>query len=334
MRIAIFLMDCCIGSSIHGILDSIIAANYTLVKSDQPPLFEWDTLSIDGQPVQSINGLYIQPDFDLKTYLEQVAKVDAWILPPFFNSSTNYQKIESAIDAAAELIPVIQKHYETGGLILSICSGSFLLARAGLMENRAASMHWQLEPHFRRMFPKLKINTQQAISDTGNVICAIGGALAHEHLIMYLVERYANHRVAVDTAKLMMMNLKAPSPLPYRTDTETQKHEDRLVHLAQSMIEKNCNQEVNISQLASTLNISERQLNRRFTKALNCSPNQYLQRIRLKRACNLLESTQIPSSKIVYEVGYKDESSFRRLFKKEMAITMEHYRQQFSSVRG
>jgi transcriptional regulator GlxA family with amidase domain len=333
MRTAIFLMNSCIGSSIHGILDSLIAANYTLVKSGQDPLFEWDTLSIDGQPVKSINGLYIQPDYDLITYQQLVPDVDTWILPPFFNSATNYHKIVSAIEAAAELIPVLQNHYEKGGLILSICSGSFLLARAGLMENRAASMHWQLEPHFHRMFPSLKINTQQAISDTGNVICATGGALAHEHLIMYMVDRYAGHRVAVDTAKLLMMDLKAPSPLPYRTDAETKPHEDKLVHRAQSNIENNYNEEINISQLASKLNISERQLNRRFTRAINCSPNQYLQRIRLKRACNLLESTQLPSSKIVYEVGYRDESSFRRLFKKEMAITMEHYRRQFSSVR-
>jgi transcriptional regulator GlxA family with amidase domain len=64
-------------------------------------------------------------------------------------------------------------------------------------------------------------------------------------------------------------------------------------------------------------------------KSLHCSPLQYLQTIRINRACNLLELTQLPSSKIVYEVGYKDESSFRRLFKKQMEMTMETYRQQF-----
>jgi transcriptional regulator GlxA family with amidase domain len=333
MRSAIFLMNSCIGSVIHGILDALIAANYTLIKSAQSPLFHWDTVSIDGQPVQSINGLMVQPDYDLESYLEQHQNTDAWIIPSFFNTSSDYQKIVAAIDAASPIIPILQQHYANGGLILSICSGSFLLARAGLMDNRLASMHWQLEPHFRRMFPSININTQQTIADSGNIISATGGAVAHEHLIMYLVERFAGIRVAVDTAKLLMINLKAPSPLPYRTDVETQHHNDKIVHLAQSLIENNSNHDINISELAEQVNISERQLNRRFSKHLNCTPNQYLQRIRIKRACNLLESTQLPSSKIVYEVGYKDESSFRRLFKREMDITMENYRQQFSSVK-
>lgn len=332
MRTAIFLMDSCIGSIVHGVLDALIAANYTLVKSGQPALFQFDTVSIDGTPVKSINGLDLQPDYDLSSYLGQVKDIDAWIFPAFFNTSSDYQKIVNAIQQASPVIPVIRNHYEQGGLILSICSGSFLLAEAGLMENRPASMHWQLEPHFRRMFPKLQINTQNAIAASGNIISAIGGAIAYEHLIMYLVERYAGHRVAVDTAKLLMMNLKAPSPLPYRSDVETLHHNDMMVHYAQSIIEKNCSEDINIAQLATQLNISERQLNRRFLKTLNCTPNQYLQRIRIKRACNLLESTLLPSNKIVYEVGYRDESSFRRLFKKQMAVTMENYRQQFSSV--
>lgn len=332
MRIAIFLMDSCIGSIIHGVIDSLIAANYTLVKSGQPALFHIDTVSIEGLPVKSINGLNLQPDYDLESYVNQVKDTDAWLIPAFFNTSSDYQKIVNALQKAGPVIPVILRHYQQGGLILSICSGSFLLAEAGLLENRPASMHWQLEPHFRRMFPKLQINTQNAIAISGNVMSAIGGATAYEYLIMHLVERYAGHRVAVDTAKLLMMNLNAPSPLPYRSDVETLPHNDRLVHQAQSIIENNCSEDFNIAQLATRLNISERQLNRRFIRTLECTPNQYLQQIRIKRACNLLESTALPSNKIVYEVGYKDESSFRRLFKKQMSVTMESYRQQFSSA--
>jgi len=146
---------------------------------------------------------------------------------------------------------------------------------------------------------------------------------------MHLVERFAGHRTAVDTAKLLMMHLNAPSPLPFRTNVETTDHADELVLRAQRQIEQHSHEEIDINQLSSQLHISDRQLNRRFGKVLQCSPLQYLQRIRINRACNLLELTKIPSSKIVYQVGYKDESSFRRLFKKQMDMTMEAYRQQF-----
>lgn len=329
MKAALFLMDRCIGSSIHGVLDALIASNYTLIKSGLEPMFEWDTVSLDGQPVTPINGLKIQPDFSLEQYLQLDNPPDVWILPPAFQSSSNYKKVEKAMFLTRPLIPVINRHYDQGGLLLSICSGSFLLAQAGLMRNRPALMHWNNENHFLRMFPGLKIDTRKTIADYGNIICANGGGQSYEHLVMYLVERYAGHRIAVDTAKLLMMNLNAPSPLAYRSSIQTAKHTDELVQRAQRFIDRNCSEEINLTLLSERLNISDRQLKRRFAKVLNCSPSQYLQQTRISRACNFLELTQLPSTKIVYEVGYQDESSFRRLFKKQMDMTMEHYRQQF-----
>lgn len=329
MKTAIYLMDRCIGSGIHGIIDSLIAANYTLVKSGHEPMFSWDTVSITGESVVPTNGLRIQPDYNLNDYLQLGASPDVWIFPSVFQSSTGFAKIEIALDEAQPLMSVIRNHHAQGKLLISICSGSFLLAAAGLMENRPALMHWKSEHHFRRLFPKLKVDTRHSIADYGNIICAIGGGMAYEYLVMHLVERFAGHRTAVDTAKLLMMHLKAPSPQPFRTNIETSHHTDELVQRAQRYLEQNLNHEVDISELATQVNISDRQLNRRFSKALDCSPLQYLQQIRINRACNLLELTQLPSSKIVYEIGYQDESSFRRLFKKQMDMTMEGYRQQF-----
>jgi len=256
---------------------------------------------------------------------------DVWIFPSVFHSSTAFGKVEQAIAEADPIIPVIHQHYDRGGLLISICSGSFLLAKAGLMNNLPALMHWKSEHHFRRMFPKLKIDTHNTIADYGNIISVIGGSSAYEHLVMHLVERFVGHRTAVDTAKLLMMHLNAPPPQPFRTNIETTDHGDELVLRAQRHIEKHSGQDVDFNRLSSILNISERQLNRRFAKSLHCSPLQYLRTIRINRACNFLELTLIPSSKIVYEVGYKDESSFRRLFKKQMEMTMETYRQQFGN---
>jgi len=331
MKAALFLMDRCIGSSIHGILDALIASNYTLIKSGLEPMFEWHTISMDGLAVTPINGLKIQPDYSLQQYQQLKIEPDMWILPPVFHASSNYKRVEQTLNHSEALLPVIHQHYDRGGMFLSICSGSFLLAKAGLMQNRPALMHWNNEQHFHTMFPKLKIDTQKSIADYGNIICANGGVLSYEHLVMYLVERFAGHRIAVDTAKLLMMNLNASSPLAYRNNIEMLKHSDDLVQQAQRYIERHYTENINLTSLSELLNISDRQLKRRFAKAIKCSPLQFVQKIRINRACNMLEITRIPSNKIVYEVGYQDESSFRRLFKKHMGMTMESYRQQFGS---
>ncbi len=329
MRIAILLANRCIGSGIHSIIDALMATNYTLVKSGHKPLFEWDTVSIDGKAVIPTNGLSIQPEYSLADYQKLKKQPDIWLFPAVFHSSSEFAKVQKAVEDATSIISVIEQHYAQGGLLISICSGSFLLAKAGLMDNRPALMHWKSEPHFRRMFPKVKIDTHNSIADYGNIISVIGGGMAYEHLVMHLVERFAGHRTAVDTAKLLMMHLNAPSPQRFRTNIENTDHADELVLRAQRLIEQHSHEEVDFSRLSKTLNISDRQLNRRFGKSLNCSPLQYLQSMRINRACNLLELTQLPSNKIVYEVGYQDESSFRRLFKKQMAMTMESYRRQF-----
>ncbi|MCP4075915.1 MAG: helix-turn-helix domain-containing protein [Gammaproteobacteria bacterium] len=329
MKAALFLMDRCIGSSIHGILDALIASNYTLIKSGLDPMFEWHTISMDGFAVTPINGLKIQPDYSLQQYQQLESEPDMWILPPVFHASSNYSRVEQTLIHSEKFLPVIHQHYDRGGMFLSICSGSFLLAKAGLMQNRPALMHWNNEQHFHKMFPQLKIDTQKNIADYGNIICANGGVLSYEHLIMYLVEGFAGHRIAVDTAKLLMMNLNASSPLAYRSNIGTHNHSDDLVLQAQRYIERHYTTAINLNTLSEKFNISDRQLKRRFSKAIQCSPLQYVQKIRIDRACNLLEITRLSSNKIVYEVGYQDESSFRRLFKKHMGMTMENYRQQF-----
>ena len=76
MRIAILLANRCIGSGIHSIIDALMATNYTLVKSGQKPLFEWDTVSIDGQAVIPTNGLSIQPEYSLAEYQQLASHPD------------------------------------------------------------------------------------------------------------------------------------------------------------------------------------------------------------------------------------------------------------------
>ncbi len=329
MRIAIFLMERCFGSAIHGIIDALIASNYSMVKSGLPPLFEWDTVALTDAAVTPTNGLKIQPDYSLAQYQQSAMQPDAWVFPAVFHSTSDLARAQKAMQSLKPMVPVVQQHHAGGGLLISICSGSFLLAEAGLLDHRPALMHWKSEPLFQRMYPRLKIDTEKTVADYGNIICAIGGGTAYDYLVLHLVERYGGRQAAVDTAKLLMINLNPPSPGPFRDTLQNHSHPDKLVLRAQRLIEQQSSDEIAFNELAEKMHISERQLNRRFNQALQCSPLQYLQKVRIRHACNLLEASELPSSRIVYEIGYQDESSFRRLFKKHLGTTMEQYRRQF-----
>ena len=334
MRAAILLVDRCFGGSVHSSIDTLIAANYTLLKSGTPPIFEWDLVSLSDRPVLPTNRLAIQADYSLENYLASDRNPDVWFIPAVFQSSSDYERIQQSMAMLRPMIQVLQNHHEQGGLTVSVCSGAFLLAASGLLNNRPALMHWKGESHFRRMFPKHPIDTHNTIADYGNILCAIGGSRGYEYVILHLIRRFAGHDIALNTAKLLMVDLNPPASAPYRAAVETYDHQDELVRKAQRIIEKKSAESLQSSNMAEELAISERQLKRRFEKALGCTPTQYLQKVRINRACNLLSATRAPSSKIIFDIGYQDESSFRRLFKKHMGMTMEAYRQEFGVTKA
>ncbi|MDO6686784.1 MULTISPECIES: GlxA family transcriptional regulator [unclassified Agarivorans] len=329
MKAAILLMDNCFGTGINGILDALIAANYSLIKSGAQPLFEWELVSLDGNSVRPTNGLRIDADCDLASFVARGDKPDIWIIPGIYQSASNFGKVQAAMQKSEVMVPVLQQHMAEDKMIVCMCTGAFLLAQANLLGKNPALMHWRNEHHFRQAFPTLTIDSQNTIAEYHNLLCSIGGSMAYEYLVLRLIGRFAGHQTAINTAKLLMMDLNAPPAAPYRATHFKPEHQDALVQQAQLYLQRNSSEELNMVGLAEELNISDRQLKRRFAAALACSPLQYLQQVRVNQACNLLEATQLPSSKIVLEVGYKDESSFRRLFKKQMAMTMETYRQQF-----
>ncbi|UQN42540.1 GlxA family transcriptional regulator [Agarivorans sp. B2Z047] len=329
MKAAILLMDNCFGTGINGILDALIAANYSLIKSGAMPLFEWELVSLDGNRVTPTNGLRIEADCDLASFIARPEQPDIWIIPGIYQSASNFEKVQTAMRQSEVMVPVLQRHVVDNKMIVCMCTGAFLLAQADLLGKNPALMHWRNEHHFRRAFPHLTIDSQNTIAEYGNLLCSIGGSMAYEYLVLRLVERFAGHQTAINTAKLLMMDLNAPPAAPYRAHQYQPEHQDALVQQAQLYLQRNSSQDISMVEVAQELNISDRQLKRRFAAALDCSPLQYLQRLRVNQACSLLEATQLPSNKIVLEVGYQDESSFRRLFKKQMAMTMESYRQQF-----
>lgn len=329
MRFAIFLTDRCFGAGIHSTVDAMIASNYALHKSGLDHLFEWDLVGLSKDPVTPTNGLQIPPDYDLETYLTLDRKPDVWLFPAVFHSFSDVSKAKRVVESLQPMIPVARQHHDQGGLLISICSGAFILAEAGLLDNRPALMHWKTEPLFQRMYPKITIDTHKTVADYGNIICTIGGGMAYDYLVLHLVRRFAGHHTAVDAAKLMMINLNPPSPSLFRGSEVGQPQKDKLVTRVSNYLDNNSHKEIVFSELAAEFNLSERQLSRRFNSILNCSPHQYLQRTRIQHACHLLEATNLASSKIVYQVGYQDESSFRRLFKKHLGATMEQYRRQF-----
>lgn len=334
MNIVLVLTERCSGALAVGLVDGLIMANYCHLKAGgEAPLFSWTLASPDGRPVTPFNGLPLPADSSLAEALadeREAAEDQLWLVPSIIEAVSRPEKIARALERLQPVTKLLQAHYRRGGQVASACTGAFLLAAAGLLEPYPALMHWRSEASFRQLFPRLRTDTRTALADYGRILCATGGNQAAAQLLVHLVAKLHSETLALDVAKMMQVDRHPTAPVAYAATRADAPHNDDKVRLAQARLRERLHGPVSIEQLAAELAISDRQLKRRFAQATGLSPLKYLQKERLKRACQLLENSRLTSARIAGEVGYQDESNFRRLFKRELGMTMEHYRRQFA----
>ncbi len=134
-----------------------------VTKSPQTPFFDVTIASADGQPIRSVNNIYIQPHCSI----EDVQQTDLIVI-----SSATY--IEEILEKNPELVPWIRHHYDRGAHVASICTGVFLLAETGLLDGKSATLHWGFADMFRKRYPQVKLRQDQMYIDHGRLYCSAG----------------------------------------------------------------------------------------------------------------------------------------------------------------
>jgi len=195
--------------------------------------------------------------------------------------------------------------------LIGVCTGSFVLARAGLLEGYLSCVSWFHRDDFIRAFPACRVISEQMfVVDRDRLTCAGGTSVVH--LAAYLIERHIGRARAVKALRIMIEQ----QPLPPRTLQPAQAFSthstDTLVHKAMLLLEQNLHLSISISTLCQTLGIGRRQLERRFQRDIGVSPAQYRQRLRLERARWLLCHSDLEMIEISLQCGFQDSASFSR----------------------
>jgi transcriptional regulator GlxA family with amidase domain len=165
------------------------------------------------------------------------------------------------------------------------------------------------------------------LTEQNRILCS-GAVTTSLNLAIRLVEKFAGAELAAATAKMMLIDTNRGSQSSYASMQQTQ-HSDELVTRAQRYMEKSLQQGFNLAELARHLAVSERTLNRRFKIALGEAPLHYLQSVRVDVAKLLLETRGLNVDTVGQRVGYRDLSTFRRLFKRETGLSPREYQRRF-----
>jgi len=315
IQIAIFIMENTLLSSIFAI-EEIFSICNDFCKKEEEYAFTTNKVSFVKSVKTNQNNIRLETFSILedKTY-------DVIIIPPF-KSDKNF------IFDIKNLNTWLKEQYEQGGILSSACVGSFFLANTGLLNKKNATTHWIYEDLFKQNFPKVNLQSEKILIEDDNIITT-AGVSAYMDLCLYIIEKYNSAKTANDCAKILLIDKKRDSQKSYKINATSPILEDEKIQKSLLWMKKNFQEEINIHILCENVNLKPRSYLRRFKKAINTSPNIYLQQLRIEKAKELLISSNKSFNEITYEVGFLNESSFRRLFKRETSLNPGLYRKKF-----
>ena len=236
-----------------------------------------------------------------------------------------------ALKSNEELLPWIIKHYRAGAEVASLCIGAFLLASTGLLNGKKCSTHWRYANDFRTMFPEVELVDDRIITEEDRLYSR-GGANSYWNLLLYLVEKYTDREIAILASKVFAVEIDRKSQSPFIMFNGQKGHEDESVKKAQEFIERNVAEKISVEDLAGKFAIGKRNFERRFKKATNNTPVEYIQRVKIEAAKKCLETSRKNITEVMYDVGYSDSKAFRSVFKKITGLSPLDYKNKYSKA--
>lgn len=255
--------------------------------------------------------------------LAEIKHTDLIIIPSLNHS---YRK---SLELNGPMADWISRQYREGAAVASICTGAFLLASTGLLDGKTCSTHWLAAGEFRQMFPAVRLQTDQLITDEGG-ICTNGGAYSFLNLILYLVEKYYDRSTAIFCSKVFQIEMDRNSQSAFAIFTGQKSHGDELVKEAQVYLESRLQEKISMEQLSSKFALGRRNFDRRFIKATGNTPLEYLQRLKVEAAKKALEISRKTVNEVMYEVGYSDLKAFREVFRRFTGLSPLEYKERYN----
>jgi transcriptional regulator GlxA family with amidase domain len=287
--------------------------------------FKVDLVSLTKTPLRFADGVTIHPTASIGS----AVRPDL-IFIPAIGDNFLVEDFARTIEPHRSFIPWIQACAADGARVVSACTGAFLLAETGLLDGRHATTHWLWADEFHKRYPKVTLDPERLIVDEGNIITS-GAATSFNDLVLYLIELYCGYEAAVLSSKLLAIDMRRRTQLPYTMFSSLKTHNDRHILQIQHVIESENHRNWTSKSLAKRAGMSLRNFDRRFQSATGEAPSVYIQKMRIEKAKRELETTNDTVEEIAEKIGYKDSRSFRRLFYKYTALSPKSYRMKYGA---
>jgi transcriptional regulator GlxA family with amidase domain len=316
LNVGFLLCDNMLATSTTLPMEMLLAAQTTAnqQRKSQQPVLQINTFATQLTPIKTQTGISLVADKKIDN-----TKLDLLYLPGLWRNP------RPMIQKNREVIGWLQNLHQSGTLISAVGTGVCFLAEAGLLDGKVATTHWYYFEQFKKQYPAVQLKQEYFITQAENIYCAASvNSLAD--LTVHFITRFFSTAIAQHVEKHFSHEIRKSYDKSAYFDRLQKPHPDETIIQIQDWLESHYHQAVNFQQLSKQFDLSVRSLNRRFKNALDQTPNNYLQKMRINAAKDLLQNTNLAINEIADQIGCPDPSYFTNLFKKHLHITPIAYR--------
>lgn len=303
MHIGVMAVPACWDSGLVTILDVVRGANTARLQVDpQLPEIRLSTVGVQREPVRTAGGLLVPIDV---TRDDDLSALDLLVVPALTMNTPTGVVDALMRDDVRGVRGLVRDWAHSGRPVAAACTGTFVLADAGVLDGRQATTSWWLADEFARRYPRTNLDMSRMVVADGPVTTA-GAAFAHIDLAMHIVAGISP-QLADATATILLFDRR-----PARSVGAAQAYlagADRLVVDFEAWVRANLDQDVDIAQAAADLNTTRRTLERRVREQLGITPYGLLQRTRLEQTRHLQQTTSMTLAQIAPLVGYRSAAA-------------------------
>lgn len=299
---------------IAGPLQALTTAN----EEGADPRYDIVVASISGNTAKTASGLDIRTE-----RLPRLSRVDTLLIP-------GGPGVEDA-RKDARMLSAVRKAANTVRRLCTVCTGAFIAAATGVLDDRRAVTHWRSCERFAHLFPRVRLEKNPIFLKDGHVWSS-AGVTAGIDLTLALIEEDHGNALAARVARRLVVYLRRPGGQSQYSEPLTLQSQSSAYADLLSEVAANPAVNWNVENLSSHAAQSPRTFFRRFKSVTGYTPAEAVERIRIERARILLETTRLKIDSIAARCGFGSLETMRRIFQHHFGMAPGALRKRFKAV--